>query len=168
MRHSISATTFLSYCPPSFRRSGRKPLYPGDRNEAVFEPLRFFVVVRTTGQKPGRFAGGLWASAQRNGPGYARQSLRERNGKTLAANLILRFPRRMSAPNNTGSKLSACPTRQERERPSAVSSLELGKEGVTPSVASSPVPRAAADTVPVSVPSGFSGVVAPRLFEVRP
>ena len=35
----FSATIFLSYCPPSFPRSGCKPLYPGDRNEAVFEPF---------------------------------------------------------------------------------------------------------------------------------
>src|ERR1039458_1263473 len=169
MRHSISATTFLSYCPPSFRRSGRKPLYPGDRNEAAFEPLRFFVVVRTTGQKPGRFAGGLWASAQRNVPADARQSLRERNGKTLAANRVLRFSQRMSGTDIAGSKLSASMTRQNGRR-QAVPCFVLGKDGQPPSFASSLCPQAAADTVPVSAPSasppGFRQSVVFRRVEV--
>jgi hypothetical protein len=165
------ASIFLPYCPASFPRTRRTALYPGTGNEAVLEPLRFFVRDRTSGQKPGRYVPGLLTAGQRNALVCAPQSFRERNRKTLAANRVARFTHRMSGANNAGSKLSAFITRQNRRRP-AVPCFELGKEGQTPSVASSPVPQAAADTVPVSAPSSFPlglrQAAAFRRVEVRP
>jgi hypothetical protein len=171
MPYRISAPPLFPYRPPLFSRSGRMASYPGFRNEAVFKPLRFFVCDGRSGQKPGRFAGGLLAAAQRNASAYARQSLCERNGKRLAANRCLRFSLCMSGTDSAGSKLSAFITRQSGNRPNAGFLIELGKGG-TPVASPMCRLRRHAETVPVSapfgLPPGFRQAAAFRPVEVRP
>jgi hypothetical protein len=150
---SIQRTpTLLSYRPPLFPQSRRIRLYPGHQNEAVLEPLRFSVCDRRSNQKSGRCATGLLDLAQRNAAVCARQSLRQRNAKSLAVAPILGFHPIMSAANNSRSKLSALITRQRRKR-QGVPSVDNLARWAEPPVASPLVPQAAADTLRVSGPS---------------
>ena len=69
-------------------------------------------------------------------------SLRIWNGKTLAAGLILRFSRHMSEAIKTGSKLSACSTRQQGWRKIRIPCWATWQGGRPP--IASPVPLCAA------------------------
>jgi hypothetical protein len=82
-------------------------------------------------------------------------SSRRRSRKPLAATVILRFSQRMSGDDSAGSKLSASMTRQHGRRIGVSCVDNLARRG-SPSVASFPVPQAAAETVPVSAPFGFA------------
>jgi hypothetical protein len=93
-------------------------------------------------------------------PDSAAATLRQRNGKQLAASVILGFSRHMSGAIRSGSKLSACPTRQAEKRPGAVFLLELGKGGNPPLHPPCRFLRHA-ETVPVSVPFGLHAAFAP-------
>jgi hypothetical protein len=178
--------SFLPTARLRLRDSRPTSLYPGSRNEAVLEPLRFSARDRRSDKKSRRTASGFLAAGQRNTPTCARYSLRERNGKTLVANQRCRFTYRMSGPNNAGSKLSASMTRQDRKR-RAVPYLELGKVGKAPRCIPPSCRKAAPDTVPVfapcyrkelrrgkpvsapsASPPGFRQAGAFRCVEVRP
>lgn len=174
MRCRISAAIFFSSCPGSPRpvsplwSSHAEPIPP-----AVFHRARRLRILPSAvllrDRKAGRRASRLSRFPQPDHSATETRSTffptahradtsRQPNRKMLAANRVAGFTRSMGGPNNAGSKLSACPTRQNGKR-QAVSCFELGKEGQTPSVASSPVPQAAADTLRVSAssasPPGF-------------
>jgi hypothetical protein len=143
MRHRVSAARSTQHraCPrPCFSRHGLpcRSIFFRDR-------------------KSGRGASAL----ARVEPHSATGTLRQRNGKQLAAPVILGFSRHMSGAIRSGSKLSACPTRQAgKKRPGAVFPLELGKGGNPPLHPPCRFLRHA-ETVPVSVPFGLHGAVAP-------
>ena len=88
---------------------------------------------------------------------------RNRNAKSFAARLILRFSRAMFFANKDDSKLCACDTRHATgHRLSAVALAQLGKGWgfAPPRCIPSWVPQAATETVPVSAPSARFAVVA--------
>jgi hypothetical protein len=93
---------------------------------------------------------------------------RSRNAKWLAAYLILRFSRLMRNGDIAGSKLSACSTRPQGRRTSAIPVGQLGKGGGPPLHPPCRLGRHA-ETVPVSTPFGLGRGGAPSSFgEVRP
>ena len=154
MQSRNSASSFCSYRPrlqppPCFSRARRESALPLD------------------------VAGNPKASP-RNGLTFSSltaKSFRRRNAKSLAANRVPRFTRRMSGANNAGSKLSAVRPRQNRRR-RAVPCFDNLARWAKPPVASPLVPQAATETVPVSAPFGLScGVrhaAVSRPVEVRP
>ena len=154
MQSRNSAPSFCSYRPrlqppPCFSRARRESALPLD------------------------VAGNPKASP-RNGLTFSSltaKSFRRRNAKSLAANRVPRFTRRMSGANNAGSKLSAVRPRQNRRR-RAVPCFDNLARWAKPPVASPLVPQAATETVPVSAPFGLScGVrhaAVSRPVEVRP
>jgi hypothetical protein len=154
MPHRNSAPSFLSCCPSP-------------------QPPPCFSRARCESALPLDVAGNPKASP-RNGLTFSSltvKSFRRRNAKSLAANRVPRFTRRMSGANNAGSKLSAVRPRQNRRR-RAVPCFDNLARWAKPPVASPLVPQAATETVPVSAPFGLScGVrhaAVSRPVEVRP
>jgi hypothetical protein len=155
MQSRNSAPSFCSYRP----RLQPPPCFSRARRESALPPLDV--------------AGNPKASP-RNGLTFSSltaKSFRRRNAKSLAANRVPRFTRRMSGANNAGSKLSAVRPRQNRRR-RAVPCFDNLARWAKPPVASPLVPQAATETVPVSAPFGLScGVrhaAVSRPVKVRP
>lgn len=97
------------------------------------------------------------------------ESLRERDGKKLAAILILGFSLGMSATVITGSKLSASLTRPRRRLERASCRGQLGKGAVPPFHPPSCLRRFAAEVYRLSVSGSlYAGDVRPCLAEVLP
>jgi hypothetical protein len=140
MKPSRPAPHFLSYCPRAI-----VPNFTGRVKVSPFYGLTFF----------------------RSGNGI----FRDRNTTVCAARLILRFSQRMDHAINDGSKLCAEVPRHATENfLSEISMAQLGKgQGFAPPrCIPSPVPQAAAETVPVSAPSARCAVVAFAAWAVCP
>jgi len=96
---------------------------------------------------------------------------RERNAKSFAPKLILRFSQRMIFADSTDSKLCALITRHatwHRLSDGDVAQLGKGQGFAPPHCIPSRMPQASAETVPVSAPSARYAVVVLSAWTVRP
>jgi hypothetical protein len=187
MRHRNPLSPLSPYCPctpaPEFPLFGshaqaQPPAVIHQARRASVLPSVVRLKVRKTEREASRLSRFPQSDHSATGTQYilfptahSANSLRERNRKTLAANRVPGFTRRMTVADIGGSKLSASLTRQNRRRPAVPCFVNLGRVA-RPPVPSPLVPQAAAETVPVSalfeLQPGYRQAAVFRAVEVRP